>query len=186
MLGSWTLTSRVRRRVLTKKIVREFFNYDPVTGSLMWRFRERKWFKTEGSFKSWNTRYVGKDFGSKCPRGYIIGAVLYVTYSAPEIIFIWMTGKLPKEIDHFNQNKSDNSWENLKDTTRSGNCKNYPKRKDNTTGYTGIYKTKSGFYAEISSEGQTYYLGHRSSLNEVIQIRKEAEQKYGFSERHGK
>lgn len=45
---------------LTQEIAKEFWDYDPETGIFIWKFRDRKWFATEGSFKTTNTKFAGK------------------------------------------------------------------------------------------------------------------------------
>jgi len=49
-----------------------------------------------------------------------------------------------KEVDHINRNRSDNTFENLRWISHQDNQLNMGKRKDNTTGHSGICKTKDG------------------------------------------
>ena len=69
-----------------------------------------------------NIRYAGKD------------------YKAHRIIWEILKGSIPNGmvIDHLNRNPWDNSIENLSCKTRAGNARNQSKRKDNSSGFTGI------------------------------------------------
>ena len=44
----------MKKRKVTYEIVREFLDYYPGTGILIWKYRDRKWFKSNGSWKTWN------------------------------------------------------------------------------------------------------------------------------------
>jgi hypothetical protein len=49
---------------------------------------------------------------------------------------------MPKEIDHIDNNRSNNQIANLRAATRQENSRNKPKRKDNSSGYKNIIITK--------------------------------------------
>ena len=63
-----------------------------------------------------------------------------------------------------------------------GTCVEFLKRKqrsDNTSGYTGVYKTKNGKYrAGITFKQTRYYLGTYDTFEEAKQIRQAAEKQY--------
>lgn len=65
---------------------------------------------------------------------------------AHRIIWEMFNGAIPegKEIDHINGVKSDNRIENLRLCDRHINCKNAAKRRDNSSGVTGVSKTYNG------------------------------------------
>lgn len=64
------------------------------------------------------------------------------------------------QTDHINRNKLDNRKANLRTVTQQENQWNCPFRKDNSTGYRGVYKTRSGkFFAAISLDGKIRRLG---------------------------
>jgi len=61
---------------ITPEIVREFFVYDIFTGKLYWKYRDRKWFKSDGPYKTWNKRFAGKEaFTSIDANGYRHGTL---------------------------------------------------------------------------------------------------------------
>ena len=58
---------------------------------------------------------------------------------------------------------------------------------NNKSGITGVHwhKEKAKWIASIKLEGKTKHLGSFHDKNLAIKYRKEAEVKYGFTERHG-
>ena len=40
------------------RLVHELLHYDLETGHFTWKWRDRKWFKSEHDWKRWNTRYA--------------------------------------------------------------------------------------------------------------------------------
>ena len=172
---------------LTQEIVREFLHYDSRTGSLNWKWRDRKWFKTNRGFIQWNKRYVGEPaFISVHTQGYLTGPILGKRYLAHRIIFLWMTGRWPDpEVDHEDQDPSNNRWKNLKEATSQQNNKNQSRRHDNKTGVTGVFETESAFVSYISVDSTRVYLGSFRTLDEAKLVRKAAEREYGYSVNHG-
>ena len=83
-------------------------------------------------------------------------------------------------VDHINHNKLDNRKENLRICTKSQNAMNVKKRKNNTSGATGVYwdKIRSKWYAQIWINARCTNLGYFGSKEEAIQARKNAEIEY--------
>jgi hypothetical protein len=176
--------------IITQEIVREFLDYDPETGKLTWQERDRKWFKSDHDFNSWNTRFAEKEaFTSINGRGYCNGAIFGKNYRAHRIIWLYMTGEFPEDqIDHINHDKTDNKWYNLREVSNQENCKNQSKSKNNTCGYTGIHWNKQNqkWIARINiGSYNRICLGSFDLLCEAVSARKAAELKYGFHENHG-
>jgi hypothetical protein len=163
---------------LTHKRVRELLDYDPETGVLTWRYR--KGFR----LGAWNAAHAGKPAftANNDKRGAKRGRLLGRTYLAHRVIWFWMTGYWPIEIDHDNGDAGDNRWENLFEVTHALNTRNAKRRCDNTSGHTGIYPAPNGKF--IACVGNNY-LGRHDSLEQALLVRKEAMHGFGFSERHG-
>ena len=49
----------------------------------------------------------------------------------------------------------------------------------------GVKQNGSGYGARITHEGKNIWLGTYDTLDEAIAARKDAERKYGFTDRHG-
>lgn len=73
-------------------------------------------------------------------------------------------------IDHVNGNSLDNRRCNLRPCSRVENMANQKKRKDNTSGYKGVWKDGKRWRAEIWKAGQRYKLGSFSTLSEAVAV----------------
>jgi len=117
---------------LTQSIVKEFFDYCPVSGITKWNIRDSKWFNdtsgrsAEHTAKIWNNRYAGKEFGYLRNKDqYLETKIFDKLYKVHRLIWLWMTGEWPKfEIDHENGIRNDNRWKNLRDVTHRENMMN--------------------------------------------------------------
>lgn len=92
--------------------------------------------------------------------------------------------------DHINGDTTDNSIENIRIISQSYNCRNTRKKRNNTSGITGINKTKDGLYVVRKQlNGKRIYLGCRNTLEEAIkllEIYSDEIKSNGYTERHGK
>lgn len=101
----------------------------------------------------------------------------------------WKTIRLHVEIlrpkegfqtDHINRDRSDNRRSNLRQVTASQNCHNKKMRKDNKTGYIGIWfrnDTKK-WTARIVVEGERKVLGCFVDKKEAVEAYTEAKESY--------
>ncbi|RWK39229.1 HNH endonuclease signature motif containing protein [Mesorhizobium sp.] len=171
---------------LSQVLVRQFLDYDPETGALTWRARDEKWFNSARAHRIWNTKNAGRPAGT-LNQGYVQIAIFRRTHHAHRMIWLWMTGETPEQIDHQNHNRADNRWENLRATTAAGNRKNQSRSRANTSGVTGVYwyKRDSKWQARIKADGVDLHLGYFADKTDAIAARKRAEAKFGFHENHG-
>lgn len=174
---------------VTPEILREFLTYDPDTGLLFWKFRDRKWFKDDAACKSWNARFALKQaMASKNSEWYAEGSVLGVRVRAHRVAWAIFYGSWPEgHIDHIDGNKLNNKIENLRSVSPSANNKNAKIRTDNTSGILGVCfdKQTKKWMAKISVSGRSKNLGRFDDIGQAKAARKAAEVKYGFHANHG-
>ena len=161
---------------LTQERLKEVLHYNPETGVFVWLVGTRN--TNAGDIAGWKRegQYARVGLDKK----------LYLQH---RIAWLYMVGSFPEnEIDHINQEKSDNRWVNLRCATSRENSMNMPRRRDNSSGHTGVYwcKRDKAFLAQIRIEGKQIALGYFDDFFEAVCCRKSAENKYGFSSNHGK
>ncbi len=157
----------LRKELPPVELLKSMFDYNPETGMLIWR-------KHEQGLRN-SHRFVGKDVGHKTTRGYWMVTILGKKYWCHRLIWKYHHGYDPHEIDHINQNKSDNRIENLRDVTRTENNKNIRRRPK--SGTVGVYfsKQSSSWCAQITVDKKTRNLGTYNTKAEAIAARRGAE-----------
>ena len=143
--------------------IRELFCYDSESGSITWAARRC-------GVKS------GCEAGTK-HLGYRRVRVDSILILAHRLAWAIHYGRWPsEEIDHINQNKSDNRICNLREATHSNNMvnRNFPKGK---SGVTGVSKHKGGWQATIRVNGKGVHLGLFKTIEDAACVRAMAEKK---------
>jgi hypothetical protein len=135
---------------MTKELLNEMFDYKD--GNLFYKI------KTGLRVK------IGDVAGSVKTNGYRQIIINYKAYRAHRLIWMFHNGdiKTGLEIDHINQNKSDNRIENLRLATRSQNKSNGKKYKNNTSRFKGVcwHKRNKKWVAQIKYNNKKIYLGY--------------------------
>lgn len=169
----------------------EYFNYEPETGNLIFRERQRIEFDALGYAR--HMKRIGTPAGSQNSNGYVKVLVDGTLYSAHRIIWLVVHGEWPEypvfEIDHINGNRADNRIANLRKVTKSGNQRNAGPRVNNTSGVHGVnwkpkYNSQPGdgrWVARIWDGPRHVYLGSFRTLHEASIARKAAERVLGFT-----
>jgi hypothetical protein len=136
--------------MLTPTELHDLFEYNPQTGHLIWKVNAAR------------RRKPGEIAGCKSPEGRILVGVHGRLYKAHRIIWAMQTGEWPdKQIDHINEDPSDNRWVNLRLATKAQNMRNVTRIKSNTSGYKGVGWSKAAnkWRAYIRADGVNYHLG---------------------------
>lgn len=129
--------------MLTAEQFRSRFEYQPETGEFIR--------KVSGA-----GHWAGEIAGHRRFDGRMIVCGLL----ASRLAWLWMTGAWPEdEIDHKDNDPSNNRWENLRPAKRFENCRNIRKPKNNTTGFKGVYRNRGKFRAQISVNDKAVHLG---------------------------
>lgn len=160
---------------ITREDVLAVLDYDPITGVFTWKPRPHD--------KRWTVRYAGKQAGVLESSGYRQIKVRGKLRMAHRLAWLIMTGVWPEEwIDHENLDRDDNSFDNLRQATKSQNHANRRAYRTSKTGLKGAsFNARTGKYrAQISHGGKVYWLG-------AFETPEEAHAVYALAarERHG-
>lgn len=178
------------RNNINPEILRQLLRYEPETGKLYWLSRPQSMFPSERTWKSWNTRCAGGPaLEFTMDNGYLIGGILGKTYLAHRVIWALVHGAWPSaEVDHINGVRNDNRIANLRAVTRTENGRNVCRRKNNTSGVTGVSfdNERNKWCARIRVNYRVCMLGRFDTFDAAVAARRAAEQRYGFHENHGR
>jgi hypothetical protein len=107
---------------LDAEVARQLVDYDPATGQMKWKPRDRSWFPSDCSYKHFANMYANKTAGGYRPNGYLQIKILQKMFLAHRIAWLIHYGRMPKsDIDHINGIIDDNRIENLREATKSQN-----------------------------------------------------------------
>jgi len=176
-----------KQNKITYEIASELLDINELTGSFIWKWRERKWFNRDKDWKTWNSRFAGTAAltAKEGPDGRSVGFILGKRFKASRVAFLLYYGYWPDGlVDHIDGDPTNNSKLNLRVVDDSGNNKNQKRSIRNTSGHVGVdwYEEYEKWRVRILRKT----LGYFSSFEEACSIRKEAEKKYGFHPNHGR
>lgn len=174
--------------VITPELLRQLLRYEPEAGKLFWKERPRELFNSQRAFAVWNARFANKlALNYKDKSGYLYGKIFKTCVQAHRAAWIiYYNTEIIGQIDHINHNTSDNRIINLRTVSESENKKNIKKRKDNKSGFTGVFWFKDRWLAKIKINNKKIHLGTFRDKDQAIAARASANIKYGFHENHGK
>lgn len=132
--------------------LRAILRYDPETGIFSWLQSPK------------NTRIqIGDRAGYTGHRGYRWITADGRQYQEHRLAYFYMSGRWPKQVDHRDGNRSNNSWDNLRRATDSQNQANKRLTSKNSSGYKGVTARKfvSGvrYIAQISHRKRCFHIG---------------------------
>jgi hypothetical protein len=93
------------------------FDYEPETGALRWKQRAEL-------NPQWNGKWPGTVAGTPDVNGYIEVRINRKAYQAHRLIWKWLYGTEPPDIDHKNTRRDDNREHNLRECTHADNTRN--------------------------------------------------------------
>lgn len=136
------------------------FTYDPESGLLRWKSPGKK-------------RRVGDIAGRRMKSGHIALFSRDKSIYAHRAIWKMVFGTEPPEIDHWDNDPSNNRLGNLRASDRAGNNRNQRKLKPGTSRFKGVYwcKQKAAWHARIMVNRHYRHLG-------FFQIEEEASAAY--------
>jgi hypothetical protein len=169
------------------ELLRELLAYDPTTGQLRWRERDRRHFPSDHAWRAWNARWAGEP-ALNCPdvRGYLHGRLFRQEQYAHRIAFAIYHGRWPSEqIDHINRDRGDNRIENLRDVDRLANGKNAKLNVRNTSGHVGVCRRGRRWIARFRHNNKDIHIGYFDTVEQAADARRRAASEYGFTPSHG-
>ena len=143
---------------ITQAELKRLLHYDPETGVFTWRVART------------NRVKVGEEAGSIMPIGYRMVRLDGKDYLLHRLAHLYMTGEWPEgQLDHKNNDRADNRWDNLRPATWSQQRANALKRSDNTSGYKGVSWNKrlGKWHAYITLDRKRRHLGFFESAHEA-------------------
>jgi len=162
------------------EVLRECFDLQE-DGTLIWKYRPLRHFKTAREQAICNTRLAGKKAGSDTGHGYLKVQGKYVH----RIVYALYHGVDPGSflIDHIDCNGQNNHPSNLRLATKATNGANRSKlEKRNKSGVTGVHfcKRLRKWWAQGKVSGKTTYFGTYTRFEDAVAAATEARRKeYG-------
>ncbi|MBP8234471.1 MAG: HNH endonuclease [Rhizorhabdus sp.] len=174
--------------LITAEIARRLFSYDAKTGKLYWNSRPRSDFGDDRHWRAFNTKSAGKEVGSPTKWGHLRFRLRKTGYQVHRVVWLMAYGEWPEQVDHIDGNPDNNRLDNLREVNHLLNCRNAARRKDNTSGVTGISRTRrSGRWSAAISDGKNrVHLGDYRTLEEAIAAREAAAKVLGYHANHGR
>ena len=160
---------------ITQSQLRSIFDYNEETGYFVWKDNRG------------NNLVKGKRAGcySHGYRKIVINGTQYLEH---RLVWLYVNGFWPSQIDHVNGVRSDNRLINLRMADQAENTRNRCVSKNNKSGVMGVnwHKRLGKWRAFIEFQGVQHHLGVYDHLFDAVCARKSAERKYGFHINHGK
>ena len=108
------------------EILEELFDYNPLTGFVIHKYKPRKYYTSDGGYTSFNLHHKGKRAGTVTTYRRTIG-IFGKTYAEHRVIWALYYKEWPSKemvIDHINGDPYDNRIDNLRLFTHKENSMN--------------------------------------------------------------
>lgn len=141
--------------MISVESLKSHMKYDPETGMFT------------RTVSTSNRSKIGVELTAKNALGYIVIGLFGNRYYAHRLAWMYMTGTFPEgQVDHINQDKSDNRWINLRCATPSQNKVNQPAHRDSRSGVKGVSwnQARSKWVARCALDGKQRTLGYFSDI----------------------
>lgn len=154
----------------------QLLRYEPETGKLFWRERDRNLSGLEAG-------------GVASSDGYRRVRINGQIRLAHRVILAMETGAWPAgQVDHINGDRSDNRLANLRSVSLAENMLNKARYATNKSGVTGVHwhRQHKKWCAAIQINGRRRTLGVFASIEDAVRARVSAQAEAGFHINHGR
>lgn len=168
---------------LTQKRLKELLDYDPVTGVFRWKVAVGRHGRIAAGSIAGNVSKIS---------GYRLIGIGGAgrTLRAGRLAWLYVTGEWPPAtVDHWDLDKSNDRFVNLRLASNLQNKRNSPIYRSNKSGVAGVRfeADRNCWRAQINRNGRSVVLGRFATKAEAVRVRAEAVRKeYGaFAATHG-
>ena len=150
---------------MNQELVKKLFDYK--NGALYWKVftNPRAPIGSKaGSFNKHNQRWYVR--------------VNKIAYLEHRLIFLWHFGWLPKEVDHKDTCRTNNTIENLRPATSNQNQQNKPLQCNNTSGVKNVRYKAGKWQVELKINRKPIYIGRFEDFELAELVAIEARNKY--------
>ena len=160
----------------TQKELLEYLSYDADTGILTWIKKPSK------------KIVLNSRAGSQTETGYRTLYFKGKKYQEHHVIWCIVHGQFPTmQIDHIDQDRSNNAINNLREVSQSENSRNRARARRTRLGEVGIWwcRRRRKYVAEITLNRKKVYQKTFDDIDDAIRERKAKALELGFHENHG-
>lgn len=149
---------------VTQEKLKSVLSYDETTGIFRWK-------GTRSGVSG-----VNNIAGCLHVTGYVHITVFGKEYKAHRLAWLYVYGNWPSlQIDHIDENKSNNAISNLREVTNGENCCRRGPQKNNTSGVKGVSGKPGKWRVRVGPPGEgRKHLGYYSTLEEAEKVASEA------------
>jgi len=165
---------------ITPTLLRQYVEYDPVTGSLKWKPRGKKRF---------DTKLAGRPAFAQLSGGYLVGRIGGVNLKAHRVAWAIHYGQWPDgPLDHINGDGCYNAIDNLRSVTEGENARNRGRTENNTSGEPCVswYARDGKWQVKVTANRQQKHVGFFDDLGNAVAARNQAWKENGFHPNHGR
>jgi len=170
--------------------LRECLDYEPNTGTVLWKHRPRSHFSSEAAFQTHDRHKAGTVAGGvDSSTGYRVVGLCRKLFYAHRVAWALHHGEWPNGvIDHIDGDRLNNALSNLRVVTQFENARNASIGRNNTSGAVGVsFDKRSGKWrARVMHQYREVYSGLFASKEAAIAARAAKAKDYGFHENNGR
>lgn len=161
----------MKDKELTRDRLCELLDVDIETGVFVWKHT------MGGKAKK------GQEAGALTANGYVAIRIDQHDYLAHRLMWLYVYGAMPVlSIDHIDRDRTNNRPTNLRLANGKQNAENRSLKSKNSSGHRGVFFRKylksKPWHVSIMNNRKTIHIGYFATIEEAIEARRAAEDKY--------